>query len=226
MPLIATKGAREGMKLSRYWRLVASVFKERFDQNSLDNVASIARFVRTRSAYIAQTSLYGYLKTRMGTSFRRHFEDEAFSRVIRTSAVRLFVACLSDLTIFAVATVARDSDIGAEDCAALARHCFKDAMSEGIGEEDWGSVPQDAWQHFDERVAATIWPNAAVGEAAFAGSVDAIIRLAPVIEEFKALDEQIVRNSIRFRWRDVRERLRKRIDGPAVVRDWRRLAAE
>lgn len=186
----------------------------------------MTRFVRTRSAYIAQTSLYGYLKTRMGTSFRRHFEDEVFSRVIRTSAVQLFVPCLADLTVFAVATAGRDGHLGAEDCAALARHCFKSAMSEGIGAEDWASLPQDVWQRFDERVAATIWPNAAVGEAAFAGSVDAIIRFAPVIEEFKVLDEQIVRNSIRFRWRDAREQLRKRIDGPAIARDWRRLSAD
>ena len=184
----------------------------------------MTRFVRTRSAYIAQTSLYGYLKTRMGTSFRRHFEDEAFSKVIRASAVKLFVACLSDLTIFAVATAAREGDLSAEDCAALARRCFRDAMSEGVGESDWISLPDNAWQRFEERVAATNWPNAAIGETAFAGSADEIIRIAPVVEEFKVLDERIVRNSIRFRWRDVREQLRKRLDGPAVAEDWRRIA--
>ena len=184
----------------------------------------MTRFVRTRSAYIAQTTLYGYLKTRMGTSFRRHFEDEAFSKATRASAVHLYVACLSDLTIFAVATAARDGGLGAEDCAALARRCFRDAMSEGVDEGDWISLPDDAWQRFEERAAATAWPNAALGEAAFAGSADEIIRVAPVIEEFKVLDERIVRNSIRFRWRDVRERLRNRLDGAAVAEDWRRIA--
>jgi len=212
------------MQLSRYWLVITSALKERFDQSPLDDVASVTRFVRTRSAYVAQTSLYGYLKTRMGTSFRQHFEDEEFSRVIRASAVKLFVACLSDLTVFTVATVARDGHLGPEDCAELAQYCFRDAMAEGVGERDWVSLPNDAWQRFEERAAATIWPSAAVGEAAFRGSADAIIRFAPVIDEFKALDERIVRNSIRFRWRDVRERLRKRIDGPRVIEDWRRIA--
>ena len=208
----------------RYWRYVASAFSERIDWSSLDDVASMTRFVRTRSAYIAQTSLFGYLKTRMGTSFRRHFEDEEFSRIIRASAVKLFVACVSDPTIFAVANAARDGDLSADECAALAQRCFQDAMSEGIGEGDWVSLPSDAWQRFEERAAATIWASAAVGEGAFAGSADEIIRVAPVIDEFKALDERIVRNSIRFRWRDVRERLRKRLDGAAVAEDWRRIA--
>lgn len=212
------------MQLSRYWRVITSTFKERFDRSPLDDVDSVTRFVRTRSAYIAQTSLYGYLKTRMGTSFRRHFEDEEFSRVIRASAVKVFVACLSDLTVFAVATVSRDGSLGPKDCAELARYCFRDAMTEGVGEGDWLSLPNDAWRQFEARAAATIWPSAALGEAAFRGSADAIIRFAPVIEEFKALDERIVRNSIRFRWRDVRERFRKRIDGPRVIEDWQRIA--
>ena len=160
----------------------------------------------------------------MGTSFRRHFEDETFSKTIRASAVKLYVACLADLTIFAVATAARDSDLDAGDCAALAQRCFEDALKQGIGETDWVSLPDDAWRQFEARAAATIWPNAALGEAAFAGSADAIIRVAPVIDQFKALDERIVRNSIRFRWRDVREQLRKRIDGPALAADWRRIA--
>ena len=63
------------------------------------------------------------------------------------------------------------------------------------------------------------------GEAAFAGSIDDLIRNAPVVDEFKALDAPIVRNSIRFRWRDVREELRRRLDAAAVAADWRRGSA-
>ena len=52
--------------------------------------------------------------------------------------------------------------------------------------------------------AATDWAAAAAGEAAFAGSAADLVRVAPVAEEFKALDRPIVRNSMRFRWREVR----------------------
>jgi len=54
-------------------------FAERFDRGPIENVESMTRFARTRAAYVAQTSMFGYLKTRMGTSFQRHFEDDEFS---------------------------------------------------------------------------------------------------------------------------------------------------
>lgn len=41
-----------------------------------------------------------------------------------------------------------------------------------------------------------------------------------VINEFKELDREIVTNSIRFRWRDVRETCRRRVDGDEIARDW------
>jgi len=63
--------------------------------------------------------------------------------------------------------------------------------------------------------------NAAAGEAAFAGSVADLIRFAPVVDEFKMLDGKFVANSIRFRWRDVREQFRRRADAAAIVADWR-----
>ena len=40
-------------------------------------------------------------------------------------------------------------------------------------------------------------------------------------EEFKTLDRPIVRNSIRFAWRDVRTELKRRLDPAAVCADWR-----
>jgi hypothetical protein len=38
-----------------------------------------------------------------------------------------------------------------------------------------------------------------------------LLRYAPIVDEFKELDREIVRNSIRFRWRDVRAQLRRRL---------------
>ena len=72
----------------------------------------------------------------------------------------------------------------------------------------------------DERLNATLWPNAAIGEAAFDGSVKDLIRFAPVVDEFKALDEEIVTNSIRFRWLDVKQQLKKRLNAAGVASDW------
>lgn len=192
----------------------------RFDKSPLDSVEALTEFTRTRASYVAQTSLYGYLKTRMGTQYRDFFEDETFSGSIRIAAVKLFVSCQGDLTIYAVALAGRDGRLTATDSAALAAHCFRLGLHRALTDIPNDMVPEEAMDAFALRSAETLWANAAEGAAAFLGSQKDIIRFAPVVDEFKELDEEIVSNSIRFRWRDVREQLRKRIDAERVCQDW------
>ena len=201
---------------------LARVFSERFDKTPIDSLDMLARFVRTRAAYVAQESLYGYLKTRMGTKFPQYFQDAEFSRSIRSASLKLYVSCLSDLTVFAAATVSRSEEMDSDESAALARDCFGEALREGFAVADNEPVPENALAEFDARLERTLWANAAQGENAFMGSAKDIIAYAPVIDEFKRLDGTIESNSIRFRWRDVREQFRRRMDGAGILRDRRR----
>lgn len=222
MLIPARRSERFRRRLLEYLR---AAFGERMRRSGIADVDALSAFLRTRSAYIAQTALYGYLKTRMGTSFRRHFEDEGFADVIHGSTVKLYASCLSDLTVFAAATVARDAALADDEPAALARHCFREAFHAGLAEVAARHLPEGAVDRFGARLGLTDWAAAAVRENAFRGSVDDLLRYAPVVDEFKQADEAIVRNSIRFRWRDVREQLRRRVDAAAVVEDWRQIAS-
>ena len=216
--------ARRGERFRRRLiEVLRAAFGERMRRSGIADVDALSAFLRTRSAYIAQTALYGYLKTRMGTSFRRHFEDEGFADVIHGSTVKLYASCLSDLTVFAAATAARDAALADEELAALARHCFREAFHAGLAEVAARHLPEGAADRFDARLRLTDWAEAAVRENAFRGSVGDLLRYAPVVDEFKHADEEIVRNSIRFRWRDVREQLRRRLDAAALADDWRRI---
>ena len=197
----------------------------RFNSKPIGSVEDLAEFVRTRSAFIAQTSLYGYLKTRMGTRFPEFFEDDVFSQSIQAASVKLFVSCLGDLTVYTVATSGKDGRMSADEAAALARHCFTEALRIALAELDADHLPPDASDLFDLRTRNTQWANAAIGANAFAGSEGDLIRYAPVIDEFKELDREIVTNSIRFRWLDVRDQVQRRLDGDAVSRRWREQSA-
>ncbi len=196
--------------------------RDRMFPPPLDTVAALERFVGERAAFVAQTSLYGYLKTRMGMKFPRYFEDPGFAALIRTASVRLFVSSAGDLAVHAAAAAGADGRLGADEQAALARHAFAAALRQALAAEDAASMPPDAEEGFAGRARATDWAAAAAGESAFAGSVADLVRVAPVAEEFKPLDRPIVRNSMRFAWLEVREELRRRLDAPAVCADWRR----
>jgi hypothetical protein len=188
----------------------------------IDSAAALARFVGQRAAWVAQTALYGYLKTRMGTKFPRYFQDPGFAGLIRTASVELFVSCAGDLAIHAAAVAGAGGRLGPDERAALARRCFAAALGEALAAEDAAAVPPGAAEAFAARARATDWQAAAAGEAAFAGSIAELVRVAPVAEEFKPLDRPIVRNSMRFRWREVRVELSRRLDAAAVCADWRR----
>ena len=194
----------------------------RFDRSPFDTVDSLEKFVRTRSSYIAQTALFGYLKARMGTQFRVLFEDDFFSKEIRRAAARLFGSCLADLTFHVVAACRWDGQMSDEDAASLAAHLFERGLRSGLaGYPDAdGQVRQEATTRFEQRLVCVNWDQATDIEITFASSESDLVQFAPVVDEFKELDREIVMNSIRFRWRDVREQARKRLDPKAVAIDW------
>ena len=180
----------------------------------------LARFVGQRAAYVAQSTLYGYLKTRMGTKYPQYFEDDGFSVLIRTASVQLFASCAADLAIHAAAAAGSGGRLTPVGMAGLARHCHATALRDALADGDTALVPAGSTEALDARAMATDWAAAAVGEAAFAGSAADLTRVAPVTDEFKSLDRPIVRNSIRFAWRDVRAQLARRLDPAAVSADW------
>ena len=47
-----------------------------------------------------------------------------------------------------------------------------------------------------------------------------LLRFAPIADELKALDEEIVINSTRFRWRDIRNQLKTRIRPDVILTDF------
>ena len=209
-------------------RIIASVpsrwrriFAIRFDKSRIQTVDSLVEFVQTRAAYVAQTSLYGYLKTRMGTRFRQIFEDEEFLPSINSAKWRTYAACLSDLSIFATATAGIENGLSDQEITELARYCFETAVHQTFDDAEAGKIRNEIAARFDKRISSVVWHDAAAGEKAFTSSPLELINSAPIAEEFKELDKEIVTNSIRFRWRDVREQLRNRIEREAICADWR-----
>ena len=208
-------------------RLPASLgsLRERFDTRPITSIEALTHFVHTRSAYVAQTSLHGYLKARMGTSFRYFFTDDEFSKSIRIASINVFLSCLADLTIFAVATATRGNGVDSRTAATLAEHCYRDAASRCLDPDDWRHVQDDPEERFAARATLTNWKDAADRESAFTWSPRDLVRMAPVVDDYKERDEEIVTNSIRFRWQDVRRQFRKRVEPVALWDDWERINA-
>jgi hypothetical protein len=176
----------------------------------------LQRFLETRSSYVAQTSLYGYLRTRAGMRFPELFTDDAFVASINIAKWQLWLACLADLSVYAGGLLAR-TEAPPEQIRALMSGVVESIL-EATG------VPGDAGEDFEAgarrlraRIALCDWASVPDDETAFSESPAALVRHAPIVDELKQLDEPIVRNSVRFRWQEVRRDLRRDLDAVAVL---------
>jgi hypothetical protein len=181
--------------------------------------AGLAAFLNTRASFVAQTSLYGYLRTRAGMRYPELFDDDPFVASINIAKWHMWLACLSDLAVYAGGLLLREGAATPAQVGALLPSLVGRILDET-------GVPGDAGPEFAEharqvraRLALVDWGAVDDGEQAFSASPDALIRWAPVLDELKQLDEAIVRNSVRFRWQEVRRDLRACLDAPAVLGD-------
>ncbi len=212
-------------KTADFLRGAAGLLRTRRDTTPIDSVAALEDFVATRSAYLAQKTLYGYVKTRMGIRYPAMFEDKNIIASLNIAKLQVFAACLSDLTIYAVATALHGLAVGNDDRQEMARRCYAAGLHEIIPDASAEFSAQNHIGEFDLRLAETDWQRGALQPENFTRSPRALFRWAPIEDKLKNFDSEIIENSVKYAWRDIREQFHKRIDGGAVGADWSRQPA-
>jgi hypothetical protein len=200
-------------------RTIASSFALRSDSYRLDSIARLGDFIASRAAFVSQKKLYGYLKERIGTRWPSMFEDEVFRSSITTASMQVFAASLSDLTIHAVAHALAGSGEPDEVKAELARELYALGLHKNQAAAAEGIDHDQVIAEFDRRLEGTDWNFGALLPANFTRSPAALLRWAPIAERYKKFDAEIVENSLRFAWVDIREQFARRLDADAITRD-------
>ena len=178
---------------------------------------SLREFLDTRASFVAQTSLYGYLRTRAGMRFPELFDDDPFVKSINIAKWQIWLACLSDLSVFAGGLLLKHPRASTEIVGGLIQRLVTDILQQtGIPEEAGNEFAANA-ERVRARIAACNWSDITDDEGPFTQSPSALVRWAPVIKELKDQDEEIVRNSVRFRWQKVRQDLRSLLDADGVL---------
>ena len=86
---------------SALWKVLREYFNlERWRLQSINDIPALQEFISTRASYVAQVSLYGYLRTRAGMRYPELFDDDAFVHSINIAKWQIWLACLSDLAIY------------------------------------------------------------------------------------------------------------------------------
>ena len=178
---------------------------------------SLATFLNTRASHVAQTSLYGYLRTRAGTRFPEMFENPDILTSINIAKWHIWLACLSDLSVFTGHHLYQSGEIEESDLKELMEAALKQVLEE-IGEPDEaGADFAPAREKVVQRIVTCDWKLEHDDDTVFSQSPEALFYWAPIADELKELDESIVKNSVRYRWIEIRRSLRKLLDCKTLV---------
>lgn len=174
-------------------------------------------FLESRASHVAQVSLYGYLRTRTGMRYPELFDDDPFVVSINIAKWQMWLACLSDLAVYTGGLLARHSTASTREVGRLMTEVVDAILTETGKPEDSDDTFLASADAVRARIAGCDWAQVTDGAGPFSESPNALVRWAPVVDEFKRLDGVIVKNSVRFRWQEVRRDLRRDLDPERVL---------
>jgi hypothetical protein len=154
-------------------------------------------------------------------SYPDHFANPTFIASLNVAKWRVYAACLSDLALYMAAHLAARSGDAAE-ALAFVRDIHDATIADRFDAREMQGDPALIVDDFARRAALVNLVHMAEGENAFQLSPKELVRWAPIAPELKKYDVEIVRNSIRFAWVQVRDDFETLVDCGEVMADWRR----
>ena len=184
------------------------LFKAFIPKKKLSTLDDLENFIQTKSAWVSQVTLYGYLKTRMGTRYVLHFENDEFMKSVNLAKWNIYAVALQDLTFFSFSYLKANLNYQEVDKA-------QEIFLKILDDETTNNMPQDimedAKKNFNERIQKINWSNY-FNDLPFNTSALSLFKWAPIAEELKTLDRKIVLNSVILKWDIVKKEFKERIN--------------
>jgi hypothetical protein len=196
------------------WRSLGHYFGLGKHKNKavIDNAESLAEFINTRASHVAQTSLYGYLRTRAGTRFPELFKNPDILVSINIAKWHIWLACVSDLSVFIGQTMFQSGRISPKEIGSLMPSIFDRILEQTEIPTEAGEDFESAIEKERQRINSIDWSLDRDDDTIFSQSPSALYYWSPIADELKERDEIIVRNSVRFRWIEIRRSARQQLD--------------
>ena len=162
---------------------------------SINSKEELENFVQERSAHVAQTTLYGYLKTRIGTRYALMVEDEKFTESINIAKWNIYVAAISDLTFYVFSYLIDKKNLKENDSEKIFLNILDKEFKNGLDKK----IFENAKNEFIVKAKNINWHNYHLSNP-FKESGLALYKWSPIADELKVLDKEIVLNSIMLKW--------------------------
>ncbi len=172
--------------------------------SKISSKKDLEKFIQERSAHVTQTTLYGYLKTRMGHKFTLMVEDEEFSKSINLAKWNIYMVALRDCTFYVFSYLISEKSLQNNDCKEVFLNIIENEKKNGLSEE----IYDNAKKEFLSKVESIDFKKYYL-EDPFKESGLALFYWSPIADELKTLDKKIVLNSIKLKWNLIVEEFKK-----------------
>tara|TARA_Y100000741_G_scaffold177369_1_gene134674 strand:+ start:329 stop:952 length:624 start_codon:yes stop_codon:yes gene_type:complete len=195
------------IKLEDFRVYLLALFKAILPKKKIKNIEDLKSFIQKKSAWVSQVTLYNYLKTRMGTKWVLHFDDEKFLESVNLAKWNIYSVALQDLIFY---TLSYLNVFYKNQETENAQEIYKEILDE----ESKNGMPEEiilrSKEKFAERLAKINWDNY-YKSLPFNESALALYDWAPIADELKNLDRKIVLNSMILKWDNIKDEFVKLI---------------
>ncbi|MDA9950214.1 esterase [Candidatus Pelagibacter bacterium] len=185
-----------------------ALFKAFIPKKKIKNIDQLENFIQTKSAWVTQVTLYSYLKTRMGTRYVLHFDNDVFMSSLNIAKWNIYSVALQDLTFFTFSYLKVNFNYQNID---QAKEIFNKILDDEISNKMPLDIIEEAKRTFNERLQNLNWETY-YKDLPFNPSALSLYKWAPIAEELKSLDRKIVLNSMILKWDIIRNEFEKLID--------------
>ena len=196
------------LKFSDFKVYLFALFKAFIPKKKLNNLDELEEFIQTKSAWVAQVTLYSYLKTRMGTRYVLHFENDEFMKSVNLAKWNIYAVSLQDLTFYVFSYLKINFQF--QDLEK-AKEIFNNILDDEILNKMPQDIIEEAKKTFEERLNKMNWDNQ-INDYPFNEGGLSAFKWAPIAEELKNLDRKIVLNSMILKWDIIKKEFSERIE--------------
>ena len=162
---------------------------------SINSKKDLKNFIQERSAHVTQTTLYGYIKTRIGSRYAMMFEDEVFSKSINLAKWNIYTAALSDCTFYVFSYLLDKKNLKQNDAKEIFMEIIENEKKNGLDNKFY----EEAKIEFNQRLKEIDWKSYHHNNP-FKNSSLSLYKWSPIADNLKVLDKEIVLNSIKLKW--------------------------
>jgi len=166
--------------------------------NKFGNITSkddLRNFIQERSAHVTQTTLYGYIKTRIGSRYAMMFEDEVFLKSINLAKWNIYMAALTDCTFYVFSYLIDKKNLKQNDALEIFIEIIEKERSNGLNDKLFENTKLE----FNQKLKKVDWKTHHQDKP-FKNSGLSLLKWSPIAENLKVFDKEIVLNSIKLKW--------------------------